>query len=174
MRGGPLVSRIGAGGDGGPGHVAEDGDYMIEGHVGDGFGGDVCAIAVDNACNQYREQVSATILLVAQNEKKMGDISDLLGHRSHLLRVSRASMPCIDDHATGYRAAVSSTRTYRIPPVSQSPPSQTPPPHWPSPACSPAATRSIPCPSGPSPRLYSKTAGSSRQSRPMSCPVGVA
>ena len=39
-----------SGGEVGPGHVAEDGDDVVEGHVGDGFGGGPGAIAVDDAC----------------------------------------------------------------------------------------------------------------------------
>ena len=37
------------GGEVGPRHIAEDGDDVVEGHVGDGFGGGACAVAVDDA-----------------------------------------------------------------------------------------------------------------------------
>ena len=39
----------GARGEGRPGHIAKDGDEVVEGHVGDGFGGGAGAVAVEDS-----------------------------------------------------------------------------------------------------------------------------
>ncbi len=46
----------GAAGEGGPGHVAEDGDDVVEGHVADRFGGGARAVAVEDACPVFSGQ----------------------------------------------------------------------------------------------------------------------
>lgn len=79
--------------------MAEDGDDMIEGHEGNGFGRGVCAIAVENACI-HGEQVSAKVELFLQKDKGIFRISSAS-------EASLSGQACIDDHAVGHRAAVS-------------------------------------------------------------------
>ena len=63
----PFGGRIRTRGEGGPGHVTENGEDMVQRHVSHGFGGGVCAIAVKNSCI-HMEQVSAKILFPVHKE----------------------------------------------------------------------------------------------------------
>ena len=83
--------------------MAEDGDYMVQSHVGDGFGGCMCAIAVEDACT-HGEDVSAKSR--SQRTEWNMYVSGIVGSGSVLL-AAKLAMTCMDDHAVGDRAAVS-------------------------------------------------------------------